>query len=406
MPAFSTCYAPTYTLDTMTDLYVNSGTTQTMALFAQVANRGTSACTVEIWITDSGNVQKASYLASTSVAADAILVSSDRHVIPAGYKIRFKCSAADMLLEVSLLTMLDGDADGPREGNLPVATIAQKGITEYATALETSLGTVSDKAVTPLGLVPALSGSVAQAVTHTLWHTTDATGTISASYETLYQDGMIFHKSWYRTDVTFRVRWTQTGTGGRIRLTLTDGTNSAVAVTDALTATSGTAVLTADCTGLTDNSLWTFSLDALAGTDGELTVTRIKASAPPVDMLTPRKVLCDTGGSTNLTSYVQLGSGSLNPSDGDAAANVIFEAKVTIDSGVTSAELQFNLSGTHNNVTAVESVLVPVTASGLFRTDVSYPNSPDSFPAATVFGRILSGSGMLYLDYWQVSIEQ
>ena len=84
------------TADTEQDLINNSGETRELSLLIHVANNGTSAANVQLWITNSSNTKLFPVLPETSVGAKAGLSNSTKLVLKAGNKIRITASSTNV----------------------------------------------------------------------------------------------------------------------------------------------------------------------------------------------------------------------------------------------------------------------------------------------------------------------
>jgi len=84
------------TADTEEDLINNSGETIELSLLIHIANNGSSAANVELWITNSSNTKLFPVLPETSVGAKAGLSNSTKLVLKAGNKIRITASSTNV----------------------------------------------------------------------------------------------------------------------------------------------------------------------------------------------------------------------------------------------------------------------------------------------------------------------
>ena len=84
------------TADTEEDLINNSGETLELSLLIHIANNGSSAANVELWITNSSNTKLFPILPETSIGAKAGLSNSTKLVLKAGNKIRVTASSTDV----------------------------------------------------------------------------------------------------------------------------------------------------------------------------------------------------------------------------------------------------------------------------------------------------------------------
>jgi len=84
------------TADTEEDLINNSGETIELSLLIHIANNGSSAANVELWITNSSNTKLFPVLPETSVGAKAGLSNSTKLVLKAGNKIRITADSTDV----------------------------------------------------------------------------------------------------------------------------------------------------------------------------------------------------------------------------------------------------------------------------------------------------------------------
>lgn len=100
--ADNTAYSGTYTADTETDLYTNSGsTTKTVIYSIGVYNPETTAKAVEIWITDGSNNHK-QCIGKFSLETVTRVENQTRYRILPGYKIRFKSAHENVTFDVQM----------------------------------------------------------------------------------------------------------------------------------------------------------------------------------------------------------------------------------------------------------------------------------------------------------------
>jgi hypothetical protein len=86
----------------ISDVYTASG--KTMTLLIQAVNTHTSDVTVELWITDGSNVNKACCFPSQSIASYDGVTDISKHILPDGYKIRGMADEASVVyVEVSVV---------------------------------------------------------------------------------------------------------------------------------------------------------------------------------------------------------------------------------------------------------------------------------------------------------------
>ena len=84
------------TAGTEQDLINNSGETRELSLLIHIANNGSSAANVQVWITNSSNTKLFPVLPETSVGAKAGLSNSTKLVLKAGNKIRITASSTNV----------------------------------------------------------------------------------------------------------------------------------------------------------------------------------------------------------------------------------------------------------------------------------------------------------------------
>ena len=84
------------TADTEEDLINNSGETIELSLLIHIANNGSSAANVQVWITNSSNTKLFPVLPETSIGAKAGLSNSTKLVLKAGNKIRITASSTNV----------------------------------------------------------------------------------------------------------------------------------------------------------------------------------------------------------------------------------------------------------------------------------------------------------------------
>jgi len=84
------------TADTEQDLISNSGETRELSLLIHIANNGSSAANVQVWITNSSNTKLFPVLPETIIGAKVGLSNSTKLVLKAGNKIRVTASSTDV----------------------------------------------------------------------------------------------------------------------------------------------------------------------------------------------------------------------------------------------------------------------------------------------------------------------
>jgi len=84
------------TADTEEDLISNSGETLELSLLIHIANNGSSAANVELWVTNSSNTHLFPLLPTTAIASKNGVSNSTKLVLKAGNKIRVTASSTDV----------------------------------------------------------------------------------------------------------------------------------------------------------------------------------------------------------------------------------------------------------------------------------------------------------------------
>ena len=84
------------TADTEQDLINNSGETRELSLLIHIANNGSSAANVELWITNSSNVKLFPLLPTSSLPAKNGVSNSTKLVLKAGNKIRITANSTSV----------------------------------------------------------------------------------------------------------------------------------------------------------------------------------------------------------------------------------------------------------------------------------------------------------------------
>jgi len=84
------------TADTEQDLINNSGETRELSLLIHIANNGSSAANVELWITNSSNTHLFPLLPTTAIASKNGVANSTKLVLKAGNKIRITASSTNV----------------------------------------------------------------------------------------------------------------------------------------------------------------------------------------------------------------------------------------------------------------------------------------------------------------------
>ena len=84
------------TANTEQDLINNSGETRELSLLIHIANNGSSAANVELWITNSSNTKLFPILPESSIPAKNGVSNSTKLVLKAGNKIRITASSTNV----------------------------------------------------------------------------------------------------------------------------------------------------------------------------------------------------------------------------------------------------------------------------------------------------------------------
>ena len=84
------------TADTEQDLINNSGETLELSLLIHIANNGSSAANVELWITNSSNTKLFPILPESSIPAKNGVSNSTKLVLKDGNKIRITADSTDV----------------------------------------------------------------------------------------------------------------------------------------------------------------------------------------------------------------------------------------------------------------------------------------------------------------------
>ena len=84
------------TADTEEDLINNSGETRELSLLIHIANNGSSAAKVELWITDGTNTKLFPLLPESSIPLKNGVSNSTKLVLKAGNKIRITADSTDV----------------------------------------------------------------------------------------------------------------------------------------------------------------------------------------------------------------------------------------------------------------------------------------------------------------------
>ena len=100
MATLNSYFVTSYTNSTWTNLRTTSS--KSMLLCVSATNTTGSAITCEIRITDSGGTEKFRLLPPVGITEYNNISTSDKIVIPSGYKIDVKASAAGMTFMASL----------------------------------------------------------------------------------------------------------------------------------------------------------------------------------------------------------------------------------------------------------------------------------------------------------------
>ena len=84
------------TANTEQDLINNSGVNRELSLLIHIANNGTSAANVQLWITNSSNTKLFPILPESSIPAKNGVSNSTKLVLKAGNKIRITADSTDV----------------------------------------------------------------------------------------------------------------------------------------------------------------------------------------------------------------------------------------------------------------------------------------------------------------------
>ena len=100
MASLNSYFVTSYTNDTWTNLV--TATNKSMILCVSLTNTTSGSITCEVRITDSGSTEKFRLLPAVGLTAYNNLTNSDKIVVPAGYKVDVKASAAGITFMTSL----------------------------------------------------------------------------------------------------------------------------------------------------------------------------------------------------------------------------------------------------------------------------------------------------------------
>lgn len=197
-----------------------------------------------------------------------------------------------------------------------------------------------------------------------------------------------------------------TSGSGQLRFEATDGTHTVNIDSAAFTNTATSELkLSLDCSTLTPNVRWTFSVYGSALGGGTLEVSRFLVYAEPQSQLSgPTLINFSPNTQVNATSFSLLESSVFIAFSylGDVTAALDVPVQVALDPGVTAAEIKVVVSAMDAvSVTSEESV-VSFTASGVKTLRVNYPNLPDPNPKVEIYGRVVSGTGYITLQHYEV----
>ena len=84
------------TADTEQDLINNSGETRELSLLIHIANNGSSAANVQLWITNSSNTKLFPLLPKSAIPLKNGVSNSTKLVLKAGNKIRITSDSTDV----------------------------------------------------------------------------------------------------------------------------------------------------------------------------------------------------------------------------------------------------------------------------------------------------------------------
>lgn len=195
---------------------------------------------------------------------------------------------------------------------------------------------------------------------------------------------------------------------GQVKVTVSDGTNSASAETATFTnTTAAQEFLEVDCSTLTTGLLWTVTVEA-KNTGGTTTVSRIKVFALPANDAPSQTALCIAPAATfNATAYgsaldTQYFLAHQFHADGNSL--IEFPVKVSLGSGVTAAMVKVVVTGTFGGSTTSEQAEATFSAAGIQTLRVPYPDIAASQLKVEVFGKVTGGSGFGTLDHYEARI--
>jgi len=97
-----------YSVNAETVVYTNASDKSALILNMQVSRDASNASTISMWIADESNNKMGVYLpTNTPLEAYEVISDTDKHIVPPGHKIVFKCSHAGNYIELAIYEGLD-----------------------------------------------------------------------------------------------------------------------------------------------------------------------------------------------------------------------------------------------------------------------------------------------------------
>lgn len=230
--------------------------------------------------------------------------------------------------------------------------------------------------------------------------------TSDVAFTKLFTGSVFGRTSKFKTAVKLSVEARVLSGSGQVRFEATDGTHTVNIDSATFTNTATEELkLSLDCSTLTPNIQWTFTVYGSALGGGTTEVSRFLIYAEPQSQMSgPTLINFSPSTSTNSTLYSLLDSSMFIAYSylGDVTAALDVHLQVALASGVTGADFRVAVSSFVDGATVTEESVVSFTSSGVKMVRVPYPNSADPNPKVEIFGRVTGGAGDVTLVHYEV----
>jgi hypothetical protein len=230
----------------------------------------------------------------------------------------------------------------------------------------------------------------------------------STSYLPLISGNFYYSSKIYSTKFKVVLRGKTISGTGSIRVTISDGTNSVSSVILGINSESKVYESMLDCKIINDNSILNILIEYISLTDS-INIDRIKVLGTPSNSLMIESLInttdiieFDSKNETLLNSGLFLS----NIFKGMASNRFMFVFGTEIPVGVTQAQLKIKIGGSELGIDVYnENTVVMTPSSTLSVGYLQYPRTPDPTLSYNIFGKVLEGSGVVKLKFFELFIE-